>query len=75
MAISILNVQYIPFREASPIIRKIMAKNTKETSPKVASEASKELKSGSASKTEKSVADSALSQAGAGKKKSTPKKK
>jgi hypothetical protein len=45
-----------------------MAKNTKQTSPKVASEASKILQNPKSTKTEKSVAASDLSQAG-GKKK------
>jgi hypothetical protein len=45
-----------------------MAKNTKQTSPKVASQASKILRNPKSTKAEKSVAASDLSQA-AGKKK------
>jgi hypothetical protein len=46
-----------------------MGKNAKQTSPKVASQASKILRDPKSTKTEKSVAASDLSQAGGNKKK------
>jgi hypothetical protein len=46
-----------------------MGRNTKQTSPKVASEASKILRNPKATKAEKSVAASDLAQAGGKKKK------
>ena len=49
------------FKESSEVIN--MAQNTKQTSRSVASKASKVLRDGRYSKTSKSVAGSALSQA------------